>query len=285
MTTLSLRSNVVLIVGLIVVLAACTNVRAVELVPFTASYELDLTKRSLDLQGGEAKIVATLSRPNCMIAETDYRFNARFQREDASVVTEQHTVAREDFTAGTFTFRTDTLVDGAPETTIRGSASHSKERTQVEIAEPEQASFSLPLSVFPSAHTADLIERAKAGKRMVETRLYDGDNEAGKRLTTTAIIASAPVTAPSATPGTAQQSATLPGTPSSALAGLRHWRISEAYYNSDGDADGLPLFQTSYTLYENGVSDALVIDTGDYAFAGSLSDLTLGEAPDCGKHR
>ncbi|MCW7546183.1 cell envelope integrity EipB family protein, partial [Aurantimonas litoralis] len=159
----------------------------------------------------------------------------------------------------------------------RGSATNTDTRTRVEIAEPSAETFDLPLSVFPSAHTMDLIDRAIAGESFVETRLYDGDNEAGKLLTTTAIIT--PVQGEATPPAPANPD----GSPSlvTAMRDMRRWRVAESYYNSDSKLDGLPLFQTSYILYENGVSDDIMIDNGDYAFSGSLSKLELASAPDC----
>ncbi|MBC8131251.1 MAG: DUF1849 family protein, partial [Rhizobiaceae bacterium] len=65
------------------------------------------------------------------------------------------------------------------------------------------------------------------------------------------------------------------------LSGLQSWRISESYYNSDSDPDGMPVFQTSYRLYENGVSDELTLDFGTYAFEGVLSRLDLFDGTAC----
>ena len=65
------------------------------------------------------------------------------------------------------------------------------------------------------------------------------------------------------------------------LRGLQGWRVNEAYYNSDSDPEGLPLFQTTYTLFENGISGEIAFDTGDYGFAGTLTQLDLLAAPDC----
>lgn len=65
------------------------------------------------------------------------------------------------------------------------------------------------------------------------------------------------------------------------LSGLKSWKIAESYYNSDSDPDGMPIFQTSYVLYENGVSDDLRLDFGTYVFTGSLSQLDLFDATRC----
>lgn len=244
------------------------------LAPHVAVYDLALLRKSGDLLDGSARIASRLERKSCGRVDLDYRFVARSEREDATVVTDQLTVSIEDDDAGTFSFTTRTFVDNEPESVIRGTASTTGAGTKVEIVEPEPGTFDLPVSVFPSAHMRDLIDKASAGERIVETRLYDGDNEAGKMLTTTAVITAAD---DRSTAGTANRASNgLDG-----LDGLRRWRIDESFYNTDGAADGSALFRTIYTLYENGVSDDITIDTGDYAFAGSLFKLELGQAPQC----
>ena len=69
--------------------------------------------------------------------------------------------------------------------------------------------------------------------------------------------------------------------PASQLSGLRSWRISESFYDSDSDADGMPVFETAYTLYENGISDDLVLSFDGYRLAGGLASLDLLDVPTC----
>ncbi|MCD1645120.1 EipB family protein [Aurantimonas coralicida] len=251
--------------------------KAADIMPHLAVYDMSMLRKSSDLVGGSGRIALKLERETCEQIELDYRFVARFEREDATVVTDQQTVSVENFAARAYDFTTRTFVDNVEAWVIRGSATNTDTRTRVEIAEPSAETFDLPLSVFPSAHTMDLIDRAIAGESFVETRLYDGDNEAGKLLTTTAIIT--PVQGEATPPAPANPD----GSPSlvTAMRDMRRWRVAESYYNSDSKLDGLPLFQTSYILYENGVSDDIMIDNGDYAFSGSLSKLELASAPDC----
>ncbi|MBC8130906.1 MAG: hypothetical protein H7Y08_11375 [Rhizobiaceae bacterium] len=48
------------------------------------------------LLGGSARIASKLERKSCERVDLDYRFGARFEREDATVVTDQQTVSVED---------------------------------------------------------------------------------------------------------------------------------------------------------------------------------------------
>ncbi|MBC6717184.1 DUF1849 family protein [Aurantimonas sp. DM33-3] len=271
------RSRSALILTMIATSLFAFPAKAADIVPHLAVYDMSMLRKSSDLVGGSGRIALKLERETCEQIELDYRFVARFEREDATVVTDQQTVSVENFAARAYHFTTRTFVDNVEGWVIRGSATNTDTRTRVEIAEPSAETFDLPLSVFPTAHTMDLIDMAIAGESLVEARLYDGDNEAGKLLTTTAIIT--PVEAEATPPGPANPEAA--SSPVAAMLDLRRWRVAESYYNSDSKLDGLPLFQTSYTLYENGISDDIIIDNGDYAFSGSLSKLELAAAPDC----
>lgn len=248
---------------------------AAELMPHRAVYDLALTSSLPGLSGGEGRIVIELRQAECDVFDVDYRFVASFKRDDRTVVTDQQTSTTEDLRGKIFEFRTETFVDDRPESLIEGRASSGSRSTRVDLDSPEPRSLDIALSVFPTAHLSDLIDKAKAGERLVETSLFDGDNEADKRLTTTAIISPMPLDAEG--DGRELNSSD----PRAPLGGLTAWKVHESYYNSDNDADGLPLFQSNYVLYENGVSDALTLDTGDYAFSGGLSTLELLEGPSC----
>jgi hypothetical protein len=172
--------------------------------------------------------------PACGKFDTDYRFVARFEREDRTVVTDQQTISVEDVSAGTFDFTTRTFVDNAAEAVLRGRAVNGEKGTQVSVEEPEKANFDLPLSVFPSAHTIDLIEKAKAGERFVQTPFFDGDIEQDMMLTTTAIIT------PTKPEGSGSERATTSTGEhvDGKLHGIASWRVTESYFDRHTDADG-----------------------------------------------
>ena len=230
------------------------------------------------------------------------------------MVTDQQTQTLENLADGTLAFKTRTLVDGTEQQVVRGTAVNTGEETHVAFVEPESRSVSVPLAAFPMQHTLALIEKAEAGERIVQSPLYDGDPTPEKGLSTTAIIGPAPDSpaepkdaeeraplADEAAPAADTRSETAEGdmrdddddrgeaenpmavevSPASQLSGLRSWRISESFYDSDSDADGMPVFETAYTLYENGISDDLVLSFDGYRLAGGLASLDLLDVPAC----
>jgi hypothetical protein len=252
--------------------AACAAAPAgaATLGPHRAVYDLSLASQTQDIVSAEGRIAFDLTMPECGVYALDYRFVARFGQESETTLTDQRVVTRESTDGRSFAFEAWTYVDGMQQAHVKGEASSGDELTSVEVELPAEHSFDLPLSQFPLGHTAALIAAARNGERIAQLALYDGDEDAEKLLTTTAVLL--PVADGVEATGPAGEE----------LEGMAAWKVDESYFNSDSDADGLPIFHTRYTLFENGVSDDIFMDFGDYALQGSLSELTLGSRPaDC----
>lgn len=239
------------------------------LAPHEAVYELTLDQPGSGINGAEGRIALQLKNETCEAMDLDYRFVVRFQEDTELTVTDQHTLSKESRSGDRFEFETKTSIDGAPQETVKGRARIEGDKTRIDYELPVSRQTEIAKAAFPLGHTAQIIEKAKAGRRIFETRLFDGDNEAEKGLTTTAII----------TPGNGKQADAPQPAISASLAGLRSWMIVESYYNKDSDRDGMPIFETRYRLYENGVSDELTMDFGAYTLKGRLSRLELLENP------
>ncbi|WP_062116623.1 EipB family protein [Aureimonas sp. AU40] len=249
---------------------ACAE--AASLVPQEAVYDLTLDQPGSVVNGAEGRIALQLKNDTCEAMSLDYRFVVRFQEDTELTVTDQHTLSKESRDGRRFEFETRTTIDGAPQEAVKGKAVTEGEKTRIDYELPVVRQTEIEKAAFPLNHTAEIIEQAKAGQRIFETRLFDGDNEAEKDLTTTVIIA------PTSPKLTERASDPI----GKRLEGIRSWMIVESYYNSDSDRDGLPIFETRYRLYENGVSDELKMNFGAYTLKGRLSHLEL--LPDeCGK--
>lgn len=252
------------------VLACLSSSAAAELVPHTATYELTLASRGDNLDSAEARIAVEIERTDCSVWSYDYRFAARFVQDGLATLTDQRTEARESVDGSRFEFRTTSEVDGTMLATVAGTATVYQDRSVVSLTEPDRRSVELPPVHFPIAHTAEIIAAAKEGRAIIQSDIYDGDEEPEKRLTSTAIIT--PLDAAQGRDG---------AEPPDALDGIQRWRISEAFYDTDSGPDGLPIFETVYTLYENGISDHIALQFDGYTLEGSLSDLQIGRSPDC----
>ena len=53
-----------------------------------------------------------------------------------------------------------------------------------------------------------------------------------------------------------------------------------SYYNVEGTAE-TPEYQVTFDMYENGVATGLVLDYGEFALSGTLSDLKMLNPSEC----
>ena len=145
------------------------------------------------------------------------------------------------------------------------------------IEKPERRDMTLPAGVqFPVQHTIALLKAASGGAQIMHADLFDGTDKDGKVYETTTII------------GTAQPpgaDATLPaGENMASLSGMKSWPVSISYFEqSEGNSDGVPIYELAFRFYENGVSRRLFISYESFAVRGVLTGLTYYKATDCMK--
>jgi hypothetical protein len=136
-----------------------------------------------------------------------------------------------------------------------------------EFEKPEGKSFQLPAgAVFPSAHTIQLIDRAKAGDNFVSRHIFDG------ATVENAVLVSA-VIGPKVEPDAEAKK-------QSPLLDRPGWRVRLAFFPADPKAEK-PDYELGMLLLDNGVSRDLVIDYGDYAIKAKLDDIEVLPKPGC----
>jgi hypothetical protein len=129
----------------------------------------------------------------------------------------------------------------------------------VDFAEPSGKTIRLPPGVlFPTAHTAILIDKAVAGETFVSKHIFDGGAADGPVLVTAIIGAKV-----EPDPELAKNSPLLdrPG-----------WRVRLAFFPPDQKVEK-PDYEIGMVLLDNGVSRDMVIDYGDYAIRAKLDDI------------
>nr|WP_255338523.1 DUF1849 family protein [Jiella sp. LLJ827] len=355
---------------------------SVRLVPHRAAYDLALEEASDAMAAVDGRIAIEMARTDCEAQDIDYRFVARFVQDQEMIVTDQQIKMREALDGSTLDFDAKTFVDTISDNVIKGRAETKGETTVVRYSQPTEREVEIPRSLYPLDHTRAIIAAAERGDVIFQAHVFDGDAEAEKMTTTTAIITplsdeevrqelqaaddtakarrdaqsgmrneaaaadedQAPTTTDDpATPNEletgAEPEASTDADPSAAddladvqderlpteegasrdedasadggvsgpdqqdgaatdaaiaeeaanpglslsdqLSGLKAWRVSESFYNTDSDADGLPVFESTYTLFENGVTGDQLLQFDGYSLSGKLVDLELLEGASC----
>jgi len=193
--------------------------------------------------------------------------------EGDSKVSDMRSATFESGDARQFRFKIETKTDNARSEDVDGRAQKSTQtQLAIDVAKPRPAHRDVPETVlFPTEHVRHLIAAAAAGEQIVETKVFDGSGDGQKVFDSMAVIGKAR-TEPS----------TEKGAQSAALKALRRWPVTLSYFDF-GKKDHSPAYVLGFDLYENGVSGALVLDYGDFALKGEMTELTLSPAQNCGK--
>ena len=154
---------------------------------------------------------------------------------------------------------------------VAGEARRQGDSIEVKLTEPTEKTIQLDGdALFPSQHMQAILDAAAAEQKFVAAEIYEGAGTGEESDAASAAIGNAA----SSGPGGALRT------------GVRHWPISVGYFGGEQDSgddfgEETPSYQMQFTLYENGVTNDLVMDYGDYALAGSLDAIEALEAPDC----
>ena len=117
----------------------------------------------------------------------------------------------------------------------------------------------------------DVIENARSGKRLFESRIFDGSENGDQTMLATTVIGK--MANPSAS------DTDLPKVGELAKSGF--WPVTIAYFNEGKAADTLPAYRMAFKLYDNGVIRDLTMDYSDYVLVGKLTKLELLKPETC----
>ncbi len=118
-------------------------------------------------------------------------------------------------------------------------------------------------TMFPATLTERVIAAAKAAKKRYDAIVYEGDSE-GERFDIRVAIGTMSVSEAE----------------DELLSGRKTWPVLVSYYER-GAVSELPIYEIAYRLYDNGISDDVLIDYGDYAIKAELKELDELPQPNC----
>ncbi|MEQ1613044.1 MAG: DUF1849 family protein, partial [Hyphomicrobiaceae bacterium] len=106
--------------------------------------------------------------------------------------------------------------------------------------------------------------------------LYDGSEKGEKVYATTAVIGGRQA------PGKSPKAPNVKN--AEKLDTLAAWPVSLSYFDKKADkSDAAPSYELAFLFFENGVSQRLFIDYGDFSIRGALKDLVFLDTPPCDK--
>lgn len=169
-----------------------------------------------------------------------------------------------------FTFSMIHYINGNAVEEIEGAAKRDGDGGKASLSKPDDAEISLPKGVvFPTEQLRATLVAAQAGKRLHSAPVFDG-SDTENYFETTTILGKRDDGAPT---GSEEKA----GDP---LDKMTFWPVQVSYFNPT-DVTGVPDYEVSFRMYENGVSTGLVMDYGDLVLGASLIELDILPKPEC----
>jgi hypothetical protein len=136
-----------------------------------------------------------------------------------------------------------------------------------EFSKPQVQTLRLdPGVMFPSAHTILLIDAAREGENFISRQVFDGATDEN------AVQVSAVIGVKLTADPIAASRSTLLQRPG--------WRVRLAFFPVDANAEK-PDYELGMRLLDNGVSQDMVIDYGEYSIRAKLDDIEPLARPNC----
>ena len=246
------------------------------IVPHRAVYEIGLarTDEGSGVTTANGRMVFEITGSACQ------GYNMR-QRMVVNIGDEEGNLGRLDFRITTFesgsgdlySFDSQTTLNREVVEAVEGEARRVGSAVEVKLKQPSEKVVQLDGdTLFPSQHLQTILDAARANENFVSADIYEGAGSGEASDAASAAIGRALLT----------------GSQGPLQAGVRHWPISVGYFGGVGSEEAnaefgeeLPSYQMKFILYENGVTNNLVMDYGNYALSGSLQQIEPLEAPDC----
>lgn len=243
------------------------------LISHRAVYDLELKDASdrSGIEGMTGRMVYEFTGSSCKGYKTDFRFVTQINTGDTVRLTDQQTTTFEDVDSKKFTFETKSFTDDKLDKEVTGSAEDANGAMTIDLKKPDPRKIDLATGEFPTEHMYQVIENAKLGKRIFESRVFDGSDDGDESLITSTLVG--------------KQQAPADGDVDAGKAGdfakTPFWPVTIAYYNDKSGTDSLPIYRMSFKLYENGITRDLTMDYGDFVLTGKLAKLDILQPESC----
>jgi len=172
-----------------------------------------------------------------------------------------------------FNFNIHHMTNGKETDVFRGKGVVNDDgTTTVNYILPEVKTLTLPAgTLFPSAHTALILQKAAQGEKMFTRQVFDGSDEDGSSDISAFILPPKAVTL---------ETSLSKKVKDSPLLAPPAWPVRMAFYKI-GSQTSEPDYEMDLDLLPNGIARHMRIDYGDFAVTGNLDELEPLPAPSC----
>ena len=261
-----------------VFLAFVSQASASAVAPHRAVYDLQLlrTTQSANVGNVSGRMAYEVSGSECDGWTVSFRLVNRFDyKEGTPRLFDTQSSSWETGDGKEMNYSEKEFVDSKQETEKRVSVVRAEKDSvgEVSITLPQAKKTSIPAeTVFPMRHQLRLMEAAAKGETRDVSLVYDGSDQE-KTVRAISTIGKKVNAGEGKKDKDNAQAAPLQSLPS--------WPVTIGYYSTEEENSETPLYQINFDMYENGVSNSLVMDYGSFALSGKLAHLEFLKAETC----
>ena len=252
--------------------AILNGAAAAEFVPHRAVY--DVTLHSAERGSGILAISGEMlmdSNESCEGWTVRYRFSNEIKVARATPVRViGNATAWESHDGLAFRFSVRNVTSGEPPERIEGSAQLAGpgKAGTARFDMPTPRTVNLPKgTLFPGAHNDAVFVAAESNKTSMQRYVFDGLE--GRGLTVVKTVIGKPVTSPPS------RAALKP------MAGVKSWPVQFSTYSA-GSPNAELIHRIGQRMYANGLTDEMIMDSGQFKLSARLKALEFGTRPNCG---
>ncbi|EJF80627.1 hypothetical protein MCO_00141 [Bartonella sp. DB5-6] len=230
-------------------------------------FQLDSVSHDMTISGMSGRMVYELTGSVCQGYTTRFRFISRIHLGDMlERVTDQQTTSYETGDSRTFHFSVTDQVGQEVAHRSEGVAERIQDGIIVKLKKPKEKEYKLAMAEFPIMQLKNIIRHAKAGHRFYHVTVFDGTDKADKVKRESVVIGEKKL------PFSDSETKKI-----EKLDEEEYWPITISYFDDVEKKDGLPVYRTSFLLYESGVMRDIHIDKGTFSVRAKLSSLEFLE--------
>jgi hypothetical protein len=170
-----------------------------------------------------------------------------------------------------YRFDSETSLNKNQIESVKGEARRDPGGIEIKLEEPTEKTIRIDgETLFPSQHLQAILSAASEDRKFMAAEIYEGAGTGDSSDGVSAAIGN---------PIRTGEGGPLRG-------GLRQWPVSVGYFGGEQPAktamsEETPTYQMRFNLYENGVTNQLLMDYGNYALSGSLQEIEPLKAAGC----
>ena len=250
---------------------------AATVAPHRAVYDLSLMRANegASLQSASGRLAFEVEGSSCEGFTVSFRMATRYRPEEGEMtLIDTMSTTYEGPGALDFRHQMQEKVDGSLREDVRISMTRPAADAEGEgsISSKPGEPFTVPAgAALPMQHQLRLMALGEAGGGRDSSVIFDG-SDGGKAFRAISFVGR------QKPPGSIARDTENPK--AAALKGVGSWPVTVSYFPLEG-ASETPDYQVSFDMYANGIATGLVLDYGEFALSGTLTDLKMLEPANC----